>query len=193
MMGQRRGGQIVVEIGRAPWRPVAGRRREEPWRRRGHGRRVRLHEVQVVGVVVMVVARHEQLRLVLVGGRVGGRRLHRLCQSGEVELIGVALTVDLRHDVLVVVVSQGPTQLVVVHVRLVLALAPALRHFVRVDHLELAVGPLPLDARHVVAVREQLEQELPQLDLTAACNTEDGHMSTQSEHCRIQGSRTLFT
>ena len=151
-MGQRRGGQIVVEIGRASWRPVAGSRREESWRRRGHGRRVRLHEVQVVGVVVVVVTRHEQLRLVLVGGRVGGCRLHRLGESGEVELVGVAFAVYLRHDVLVVVVAKGPTQLVVVHVRLVLALAPTLRHFIRVDHLELSVSALPLDARHVVAV-----------------------------------------
>ena len=176
MMGQRRGGQVVVEIGRAPWRPVAGRRREETWRGRRHGGWVRFHEVQVVGVVMVVVARHEQLGLVLVGGRVGGRRLHRLRQAGEVELVGVALAVHLRHDVLVVVVTQGATQLVVVHVRLVLALAPALRHLVRVDHLELAVRALPLDARHVVAVRQQLEQELPQLDLTAACNTDDGHV-----------------
>lgn len=87
----------------------------------------------------------------------------------EIELVGVALAVDFGHDVLVVVVAQRPAQLVVVHVGFAFALPPAPSHLVRVDELELAVGSLPGDARHVGAVGEELQQELPQLDLPAAC------------------------
>lgn len=55
-----------------------------------------------------------------------------------VEPVDVPLAVDLCQDVLVVVVPQGSTQLVVVHVRLALSSAPALSHLVRVDELEFA-------------------------------------------------------
>ena len=113
---------------------------------------MRTHQVDLGRAVV--VGRHEQLGLVLVGGRVGGRRLHRLRQAGEVIAVGIALAVHLRHDVLVVVVAQGATQLVVVHVRLALSLTPAPRHLVRVDQLELAARALPRDAGRVAAVRK---------------------------------------
>uniref|UniRef100_A0A1I8GJU7 Protein kinase domain-containing protein n=1 Tax=Macrostomum lignano TaxID=282301 RepID=A0A1I8GJU7_9PLAT len=108
------------------------------------------------------------LVLVLVSGRVSCCRLHGLSQAGKVELVGVALAVHLGHDVLVVIVAQRPAQLVVVHVGLGLALAPASGHLVRVGQLELAVGALPDDAAGVAAVRQQLQQELPQLDLTGS-------------------------
>lgn len=87
----------------------------------------------------------------------------------EVELVGVPLAVHFGHDVLVVVVAQRPAQLVVVHVGFALALPPTPSHLVRVDELKLAIGALPGDARHVGAVGEELKQELPQLNLTAAC------------------------
>lgn len=93
-------------------------------------------------------------------------RLQRLGDAVKVKLVGVALPVHLGHDVLVVVVAQCTAQLIVVHVGLALALAPAPGHLVRVGHLELAVGALPRDAARVGAVRQELQQELPQLDLT---------------------------
>ena len=89
----------------------------------------------------------------------------RLRDALEVKFVGVALAVHLRHDVLVIVVAESAAQLVVVHVGLALALAPALGHLVRVGHLELSVGALPGDDAGVVAVGQQLQQELPQLDL----------------------------
>ena len=145
-------GDARIETGRRRRRrPVRTRRREQSGSGRRH-LRMRTHQIDL-GRAVMV-GRHEQLRLVLVGGRVGGRRLHRLGESGEVIAIGVALAVHLRHDVLVVVVAKGPTQLVVVHVRLALPLAPAPSHLVRVDQLELAARALPRDAARVAAVRK---------------------------------------
>lgn len=113
-----------------------------------------------------------EVPLELVDGLLGGGRLAHLRQAVEVELVGVALAVHFGHDVLVVVVAQRAAQLVVVHVGFALALAPAPRHLVRVDQLELAVGSFPGDAGHVGAVGQELQQELPQLDLPAACTHE---------------------
>lgn len=93
-------------------------------------------------------------------------RLQRLSDAMEVELVGVTLAVHLGHDVFVIVVAQRAAQLVVVHVGLALTLAPAPRHLVRIRHLELAIGALPGDAAGVGAVRQELQEELPQLDLT---------------------------
>ena len=78
----------------------------------------------------------------------------------------------LGHDVLVVVVAERAAQLVVVHVGLGLALPPAARHLVRVDQLELALRALPGDTRGVGGVGEQLQEELPKLDLPGACRGE---------------------
>jgi len=131
----------------------------------GHGWRMLGHKVDLL--LVGVVGRHVgQVRGVLIHGGLGGVRLQCLSDAVEVELVGVALAVHLGHDVLVVIVAQRAAQLVVVHVGLALALAPAPRHLVRVGHLELAVGALPGDAAGVGAVRQELQEELPQLDLT---------------------------
>lgn len=99
-------------------------------------------------------------------------RLQGLGDAVEVEFVGIPLAMHLGHDVLVVVVAQGAAELVVVHVGLAFPLAPAPRHLVGVRHLELAVGALPGDAVGVGAVRQQLQQELPQLDLPAPCGEE---------------------
>lgn len=107
-----------------------------------------------------------EVALELVDGLLRGGRLAHLRQAVEVELVGVALAVHFGHDIFVIVVAQRTAQLVVVHVGLALALAPAPRHLVRVRHLELAVGALPGDAASVGAVRQELQEELPQLDLT---------------------------
>lgn len=96
-------------------------------------------------------------------------RRHRLSGLGktlEVELVSVPFAMHLLHYVLVVVVSERPAKLVVVHVWLALPLAPFARHLVRVEQLELAIATLPRDTGRVGLVSEQLEQELPQLDLT---------------------------
>lgn len=93
-------------------------------------------------------------------------RLERLSDAVKVKLVGVAFAVHFGHDVLVVVVAQCTAQLIVVHVGLALSLAPAPGHLVRVGHLELPVGALPGDAACVGTVREELQQELPQLYLT---------------------------
>ena len=59
------------------------------------------HEVQLGR---MVVAGHEQVGLVLVGGRIRCGGLRRRCKSLEVELVGVSLPVQFGHNILVIVV-----------------------------------------------------------------------------------------
>lgn len=63
---------------------------------------------------------------------------------------------------------ERPAELIVVHVRLGLSFAPPACHLVGVGELELPIGAFPRDARRVRRIVEQLEQELPQLDLAAA-------------------------
>ena len=79
-------------------------------------------------------------------------------------------SVHLRHDILIVVISQRPWQLVVIHVRLRLPLAPPARHLIRIRQLEFpAIPVLPDDtARIRRALIQQLQQKLPQLYLPTA-------------------------
>ena len=63
----------------------------------------------------------------------------------------------LGHDVLVVVIAQGSTQLVVVHVGLAFSLAPSARYFIRVSKLELTGSTVPRDATSISRVRQQLQ------------------------------------
>lgn len=98
-------------------------------------------------------------RMVLVG----------LGDALEIEFVCITLAVHLGHDVLVIVVAEGTAELVIVHVRLAFSLPPALGHLIWVGHLEFSVRALPGDDGRIVAVRQQLQQELPQLDLTRAC------------------------
>ncbi len=98
-------------------------------------------------------------RMVLVG----------LGDTLEIEFVCIAFAMHLGHDVLVIVVAEGPAELVIVHIRLALSLPPALGYLVWVGHLEFSVSALPGDDGGIVAVRQQLQQELPQLDLTRAC------------------------
>lgn len=81
------------------------------------------------------------------------------------ELVDEALAVHLSEDPALVVIAQGAAHGLVVHVWLVLVQAPESRHRLRVDQLEhalLAVRPLD-EARAVLAVLQQLQQELPQV------------------------------
>lgn len=84
---------------------------------------------------------------------VGRDWLIKLGESLEVKFIGVSLAVDFGHDVLVVIVSQSSAKLVVVHVGLVLALAPLSGDFVGIHEFEFAVGAFPSDASRVLGVR----------------------------------------
>lgn len=96
---------------------------------------------------------------------VGRYRLVELRKSVEVEFVGVSFAVDFRHDVFVVVVTKGPTQLIIVHIGLILSLSPASRDLVRIDQFEFAVGSFPCNEMRILWVREQLKKELPELDL----------------------------
>lgn len=87
----------------------------------------------------------------------------------EVEFVGVALAVNLSHNIFIIVVAKRTAEFVIVHIRLAFPLPPAPSHFIRVSHLEFTIGALPGDAVGVRAVREELQQELPQLYLTAPC------------------------
>lgn len=81
------------------------------------------------------------------------------------ELVDEPLAVHLGEDAALVVVAQRAAHGLVVHVGLVLVQPPQPRHGLGVDQLEhalLAVGPLD-EARAVLAVLQQLEQELPQV------------------------------
>lgn len=81
------------------------------------------------------------------------------------KLVHQPLAVDFGQDAPLVVVPQRPAHRLVVHVRFVLVHAPQLGHGLRVDQLEdalLPVGPLD-EPGAVLAVLQQLEQELPQV------------------------------
>lgn len=119
-------------------------------------------------LLVGVVGRHVgDVRRVLVHGRLGRVWLQSLGDAVEVKFVSIPLAVHFGHNVLIVVVSEGPAQLVIIHVGLAFPLPPAPGHLIGVRHFELPVGPLPGDAAGVGAVREELQEELPQLDLPA--------------------------
>ena len=80
------------------------------------------------------------------------------------EPVDVTLSGRFQDDVLVVIVSEPPGQLLVVHLGLVLPDAPPPGHLVRVGHLELPAVASPADERLTGLVRQELQQELPQLD-----------------------------
>ncbi len=141
-----------------------------------------------IGVVVAVGRSEESAKIghALVGaGEARIQALADLHQGMEVELVCVALPVHLLHDVLVVVVAQCSAHLVVVHVGLGLALAPPPRHLVRVGELELTGGALPRDNRGIGRVGEQLQQELPQLDLARGLSAERGLARMGQHHVGI--------
>ena len=82
--------------------------------------------------------------------------------------VNIALARRLQDDVLVVIISERAGQLLVVHLGLVLPVAPPGGHLVGVDHLELPPVPGPGDEVLACFVRQQLEQKLPELDGTGA-------------------------
>lgn len=102
-----------------------------------------------------VVGRHVgDIRRVLVHGRLSWMWLQCLGNAMEVKFVGIPFAMHLGHNVFVIVVSEGPAQLVIIHVGLAFPLPPAPGHLVGVRHFELAVGPLPGDAAGVGTVGE---------------------------------------
>ena len=85
------------------------------------------------------------------------------------EAVDVSLAGRLVDDVLVIVVTHAAAELLVVHLRFVLSLAPASSDLVRVCHAELPAVAGPRDYVPVGSVEQEFQQELPQLDRTAAC------------------------
>ncbi len=83
--------------------------------------------------------------------------------------VDVPLSRDLVDDVLVVVVTEASTQLLVVHLRFVLSGAPPSGHLFGVDQLELPLAAGPSNAALAIAIRQKLEQKLPQLDGSRSC------------------------
>ena len=96
------------------------------------------------------------------------------------EPIDVSLARRLVYDVLVVVVAHAAAQLLVVHLGLVLARAPASRNLVRVGHAELPAVARPRYHVPVGRIQQQFQQELPQLDRTAACTDNKTHRYSRS-------------
>lgn len=81
---------------------------------------------------------------------------------------------------LVIIVSKGSAQLIVVHVRFVLPQAPQFGHFFCFEELEFTIVGGPADQMLMFLVQQQLQQELPQRDCTLhTCGGEGG----QSRQC----------
>lgn len=70
----------------------------------------------------------------------------------KVKFIGIPLAMHFGHNVLVVVISEGSTQFVIIHVGFALALSPSSGHLVGVCHLEFSIGSFPCDAAGVGAI-----------------------------------------
>ena len=82
-------------------------------------------------LLVGVVGRHVgDVGRVLVHGRLGGMRLQSLGDAVEVKFVGIPLAVHFGHNVFIVVVSEGPAQLVVIHLWFALPAAPEAGHLV---------------------------------------------------------------
>lgn len=79
-------------------------------------------------------------------------RLQGLGNAVEVKFVGIPLAMHFGHNVFVVVISEGPAQLVVIHVGLALPLSPAPGHLIGVRHLELPISTLPGDTAGIGAV-----------------------------------------
>lgn len=64
----------------------------------------------------------------------------------EVKLVGIALPVDFGHDIFVIVVTQGTTEFIIVHVGFAFPFSPTPGNLIGISHLELAIGAFPGDA-----------------------------------------------
>lgn len=83
----------------------------------------------------------------------------------EVELVGEPLAFGLMKDSLVVVVSQGPAELIIVHLGFTLPGPPEPGHFIWILNYKFTIIPLPGDDIMILLFPEQFQDEVPQLDL----------------------------
>lgn len=89
-------------------------------------------------------------------------------QFVEVELVGEPFPLGLVQNALVIVIAQGPAQLVVVHLGFALADPPESGHLIRVLDDKFPVVSLPGDDALVLLFPKQLQDKVPQLDLPRA-------------------------
>lgn len=185
-MGVGMAGDIGVGVNPTRGRgPVLRRCSKEARGGDGHGGRVGRDKVHLL--LMGVVGGHVgDVRRVLVHGRLSGMWLQGLSDAVEVKFVGIPLAMHFGHNVFIIVVSEGPAQLVVIHVGLAFPLPPAPGHLIGVRHFELPVGPLPGDTAGIRAVGEKLEEELPQLDLPTACRSGGKWEKTESSAWQSQ-------
>lgn len=144
-----------------------GSSKETGWCDR-HRRRVWGYKVHLL--LMGMVRRHVgDIWWILVHWWFSGVRLESLGNAMKVKFVGIPFAMHFGHNVLIIVVSEGSAQLVIIHIGLAFAFSPAPCHFIRVRHLEFPIGPFPCDTAGVGTVRQQLEEELPQLDLPTPC------------------------
>ena len=86
----------------------------------------------------------------------------------KIELVSIPLSMNFSHDVLVIVIAQSTTEFVVIHIRLAFSFTPSTSHLIRISQFELTICAFPSDARHIIAISEEFEKKLPQLDLSTA-------------------------
>lgn len=84
----------------------------------------------------------------------------------EVKLVGIALPVNFGHDIFVIVVTEGAAEFIIVHIGLAFPLSPAPGDLIGIGHLEFPIGAFPGDAVGVRAIRQELQEELPKLNLS---------------------------
>ena len=86
--------------------------------------------------------------------------------AGQVEPIRVLLPGNFRQYHLIVVVPEGSTHLVVVHLRPLLPPPPLPGHLFRIQHPEFAIRDLPADASFSRnRIGQEFQQKLPQLNM----------------------------
>lgn len=132
----------------------------DSWKLRNKAAPLR-HEVRHLLVRLLLLRRDPVLQEVVIRLQVG-MLAHLLLR----ELVVIAAAgAGLADDVFVVVVPQASAHLLVVHARLVLHVAPFLRHALRVLEAELPAVAGP--AQHVLRLQvlQLAQDEVPQLDL----------------------------
>ena len=79
------------------------------------------------------------------------------------EPVHVSLSRRLEDNVLIIVISEAPRQLLIIHFRLILPDTPPSGNLVRVRHLELPAVSGPWDEVLAGFVWQELQDELPEL------------------------------
>lgn len=89
-------------------------------------------------------------------------------QSPEIKLVSVTFPRDFGQNIFVVIVTKSTAKFIVIHILFGLPLAPHGCDVFGFLELELAVGrvPLPADDVLIAGAIEELQEELPQLQVT---------------------------